>query len=78
MREYTPTELSNVIEAAEFTITTLFTEHNNTNEQTTWVYDLLRQHGFNTDLRGEQIYVVATKTGDSPENSRYPSFLYVR
>jgi hypothetical protein len=39
------------------------------------MWDFLEEHGYNTALRGEQIYCVANKRADA-SIVRYPDFLY--
>ncbi len=75
VREYTPSELGRTLVAAGFQVETMFTDRIGGYEEGTWVYDLLKTHGLDTDLRGEQIYCLATKQSALPVD-RCPSFLY--
>ena len=40
-----------------------------------WVQELLERNGFDTSLRGEQMYCLARKRSALPIE-RYPAFLY--
>jgi ubiquinone/menaquinone biosynthesis C-methylase UbiE len=75
VREYTPAELSSAIESAGFRLEMLLTESTPANQQSSWVKDLLSERGFDTALRGDQMYCVAKKHTAPVE--RYPSLLYV-
>jgi len=74
VREYTPDELKQALEAAGFEIEHLFTEpiyiHG-----ALWVDDFLKRNRLPTTHRGEQIFVLARKKSGKPIN-RYPTFLY--
>lgn len=74
VREYTPQELVEVLECAGFEVDTLFTEQAPGYHARNWVDEYLKKHGFSADLRGEQMYSVARKTG--PGRIRYPGLLY--
>lgn len=76
VREYTSIELQNVLNCAGFRIQQFFTTRCDASLGT-WVYDLLRNEGFTTDHRGEQIYCIAAK---SPNDQivRYPDFIYAK
>ena len=75
VREYTPYELRRTLAAGGFRVETLFTGRINGHEEGTWAYELLRRNGFDTELRGEQIYCVARKDPALPVD-RYPRALY--
>ena len=75
VREYTPKELAVAIEAAGFEVATLFTSRMAGCDGFGWVRDLLEREGYDTNLRGEQIYCVAPKR-EGGNCDRYPSFLY--
>jgi SAM-dependent methyltransferase len=74
VREYTPQELTEVLNCAGFDVDVLFTEQAPGYHARNWVDEFLKKHGFSNDLRGEQMYAVAHKTG-APV-TRYPPFLY--
>jgi SAM-dependent methyltransferase len=73
-REYTPDDVRDVLLAAGFTVATLETED-------VWlksnpaILNLIRQLKFSDELRGDDIFALARKTGAPVE--RYPEFLYV-
>lgn len=73
-REYTPDDVRDVLLAAGFTVATLETED-------VWlksnpaILNLIRQLQFSDELRGDDIFALARKTGAPVE--RYPEFLYV-
>ena len=75
IREYTPFELNQTLKAAGFRVEVMFTDRIGAREEGTWTYDLLKHHGFDTRLRGEQIYCRARKDASLPVE-RFPSFLY--
>jgi SAM-dependent methyltransferase len=75
VREYTPQELTEALNCAGFEVETLFTEIAPGYHAHVWVEDFLKEHNYSSDLRGEQIYCVARKTG-ARELIRYPRFLY--
>jgi SAM-dependent methyltransferase len=75
VHEYTPTEISQALEAAGFEVTVLATERMKGAEHATWALDVLGANGFDTSLRGEQIYCIARKKTPASVN-RYPGFLY--
>jgi SAM-dependent methyltransferase len=75
VREYTPQELRQAVQAAGFEITHLFTEDMEHYHRETWVREFLVRNGYPTDLRGEQVYCVAQKKAGAPIN-RQPDFLY--
>ena len=74
VREYTPHELFLLLRMAGFGIETRFTDRTSA-ANSTWVIPLLAQLGFDTELRGEQIYCLARKQ-DNSDVERYPAFLY--
>ncbi|MBS1872622.1 MAG: methyltransferase domain-containing protein [Acidobacteria bacterium] len=74
VREYTPQELVEVLSAAGFETDVFFTEQAPGYHARNWVDEYLKKHGFPADLRGEQMYSVARKTGAGV--TRYPGFLY--
>jgi SAM-dependent methyltransferase len=75
-REYTPPEVRNLMENAGFTVTLLETGpfRDEPRPQDAWVVHLLERYGLSTELRGDGIYAVGTKTGAVRE--RYPGWLY--
>lgn len=75
MREYTPAELTQAIEAAGFQITWLFTTYAPGYLSHIEMLKLLENLGYPTALRGEQMYCVAQKHQALPI-TRYPGFLY--
>jgi len=75
VREYTPRELSDAVEAAGFEIEALFTERILGFEEGAWVNALLEREGFDTLLRGEQTYCLA-RSRSNPPLIRYPEWLY--
>lgn len=76
VREYTPQELSEAVQSAGFAIETLVTETApGYHAGGGWVEQFLKDHGYSTDLRGEQMYCVARKV-EAANLSRYPGFLY--
>ena len=77
VREYTPRELSDAVVAAGFETEALFTERGEDRDEGTWVKELLQREGFDTAMRGEQIYCMARKRGALPRE-RYPDWLYAR
>jgi len=77
IREYTPFELNQTLTAAGFRTEVLFTDRIGARGEGTWTLDLLQRHGFDTRLRGEQIYCRARKDARLPVD-RFPDFLYER
>ena len=75
VREYTPAELEEALNAAGFSIDYLFTEIAPGYHANTWVHEYLSRHGFQNHLRGEQMYCVARKL-EHASVIRYPTFLY--
>jgi SAM-dependent methyltransferase len=75
VREYTPPELREVLEAAGYEVESLFTEVIPGYGTDTWVKDFLERNGFSSAFRGEQMYAVARKRAHLPV-VRYPKFLY--
>ena len=75
VREYTPNELREAVEAAGFEIENLFTDVIPGYGTDIWVKDFLERNQYPTTLRGEQMYCLAKKrTGR--KTVRYPHFLY--
>ncbi len=75
VREYTPFELRRLLESAGFETGLLFTDRIDGYEEGTWAYELLKRNGFDTEMRGEQIYCRARRSEAGPVE-RYPRFLY--
>lgn len=75
VREYTPFEIIQALRAAGFEIENLITERMDGAQHSTWVLDILTANGFDTSLRGEQIYCLARKS-QSGAGERFPPFLY--
>jgi SAM-dependent methyltransferase len=74
VREYTPLELQQALEAAGFEIENLSTELIYTHGPL-WVRDFLERNKFPTSHRGEQIFCLARKRSGRTID-RYPKFLY--
>ena len=77
VREYTPQELREAVQAAGFEISHLFTEDIEHYHQEIWAREFLARNGYPIDLRGEQVYCVAQKKAGALIN-RQPDFLYER
>jgi len=75
VREYTTFEVGAAFEAAGFEIESLFTEPIAEFAKNLPMWNFLEEHGYNSSLRGEQIYCVAVKRSALPV-TRYPAFLY--
>jgi SAM-dependent methyltransferase len=75
VREYTPRELVDAVTAAGFEVEALFTERIAGCDEGPWVKDFLERAGFDTSLRGEQIYCLARRRSDLPRE-RFPKWLY--
>jgi SAM-dependent methyltransferase len=75
VREYTPAELREAVEAAGFEIENLFTEVIAGYNCDLWVKDFLERNQYSSALRGEQLYCIAKKRGGR-KVIRYPHFLY--
>ena len=75
VREYTPYEIDQALRAACFGIESLTTERAQGATHATWVLEILRDNGFETCLRGEQIYCLARKERNCVPD-RFPQFLY--
>jgi SAM-dependent methyltransferase len=75
VREYTPQELREAVEAAGFEIEYLFTEKPPGYNSDLFIRGVLERNGYPTDLRGEQTFCVARKRAEKA-TTRYPSFLY--
>ena len=77
VREYTPSEIAEALRSAGFELTSLFTERLPGAQHATWILDILQANGFDTSLRGEQMYCVARKHSRASVE-RFPQFLYSR
>ncbi len=75
VREYTPNELKQALEAAGFVVESLFTERAAGYNSHRWVRPLLERLNYPTALRGEQMYCLARKNSGA-QQTRYPGFLY--
>ena len=75
VREYTLFELRGAVQAAGFEVEALFTEPIAEFSMNLPMWTFLEQHGYNTSLRGEQIYCIAAKRSQLPV-TRFPRFLY--
>jgi SAM-dependent methyltransferase len=75
VREYTPLELKQAVEAAGFAIEYLFTRKVEGYNSHLWVTNFLERNGYSAALRGEQMYCLAKKVAGAPV-TRYPGFLY--
>ena len=75
VREYTAFELKCALIASGFEVATLITEPIAEYAMNLPLWDFLEEHGYNTSLRGEQIYCVAIQRSNLPV-TRYPHFLY--
>ncbi len=75
-REYTPREVSDLLENSGFEVTLLDTGPflDEPHPEFGWVQHLLERYILSTDLRGDGIYAVGRKTG--PVRERYPGWLY--
>ena len=75
VREYTPPELREALEAAGYEVENLFTEVIPGYGTESWVKDFLDRSGFSSAFRGEQMYALARTRANLPI-VRYPKFLY--
>lgn len=75
VREYTPQELGEAVQAAGFEIEYLFTEKIAGYNSDLFVRSVLERNGYSTALRGEQTYCIARKRSGAAIK-RYPPFLY--
>lgn len=75
-REYTPREISDLLENSGFEVVLLETGPflEEPRPDFAWVRHLLKRYLLSTDLRGDGIYAVGRKRG--PVRERYPSWLY--
>ncbi len=75
-REYTPSELSKLLQDAGFEVTLLETGpfREEPKPEFAWVEHLLDRYLLSTALRGDGIYAVGRKAG--PVRERYPAWLY--
>ena len=67
--------LIQVLRSPEFEVEHLITERVRGAQHATWVLDRLKANGFETSLRGEQIYCPARKKQPAASD-RFPAFLY--
>jgi hypothetical protein len=75
VREYTPKELREAVEAAGFEVDNLFTEVIPGYGTESRMRDFLERNGYSAAFRGEQIYCIARKRAGRA-TVRYPHFLY--
>jgi SAM-dependent methyltransferase len=75
MREYTPAELRDAVQAAGFEIVYLFTKLAPGYNSHLWVRKILQRTNATQILRGEQMFLLAQKRPEL-KICRYPSFLY--
>ncbi|MDQ6678745.1 MAG: class I SAM-dependent methyltransferase, partial [Acidobacteriota bacterium] len=75
VREYTPAELTEALEAAGFEIVSLFTRNAPGYNSASWVTGLLQDLHQPTQFRGEQMFCLARKQ-TAPKLKRRPEFLY--
>jgi SAM-dependent methyltransferase len=75
VREYTASELEQLLTCCGFCIEYLFTEPIDAGGGSEWISRMLADLGFPTESRGEQIYCVARKRPGA-ELTRRPQFLY--
>jgi glycosyltransferase involved in cell wall biosynthesis len=75
-REYTPSEIRQLLENSGFEVTLLETGpfRDEPKPEFAWVDHLLERYILSRELRGEGIYAVGRKIG--PVHDRYPSWLY--
>src|SRR5437764_738001 len=73
VREYTPQELGEAVQAAGFEIQYLFTEKIAGYNSDLFIRAVLERNGYSTALRGEQTYLIARKRAGA-EIKRYPAF----
>jgi len=75
-REYTPSEVRDLLEASGFEVTLLETGpfRDEPKPEYAWVEHLLGRYKLTKEHRGDGIYAVGRKTG--PARERYPSWLY--
>jgi SAM-dependent methyltransferase len=78
MREYTAPEMGRAVEAAGFEVERLFTTviEEYTGDWRAAMNAILEEHGYSTQLRGEQTWCVAVKRAALPVD-RYPDFIYM-
>jgi SAM-dependent methyltransferase len=75
MREYTAHELGALVKAAGFEVCSLFTTFIEEFESHRPLLAFLRDHGYDTENRGEQTWCLAVKRQALPVD-RYPWFVY--
>jgi SAM-dependent methyltransferase len=75
-REYTPSEIRQLLESSGFEVTLLETGpfRDEPKPEYAWVEHLLERYMLTQEHRGEGIYAVGRKTG--PVRQRYPAWLY--
>jgi SAM-dependent methyltransferase len=71
--EYAPHQARQLIEASGFSIVDLWTADTFSSADTE-AMEILRQHGYPTDERGDNIFVIARRTG--PVRDRHPNQIY--
>ncbi len=76
-REYAPREIRELLEGCGFTVLRLETGpfRDEPHPELAWVQHLLKRYHLPEELRGEDIYALARKSG--PVRVRYPEWLYV-
>ncbi len=75
IREYTPDELTRLVQCGGFRVESLITRPGRSVETKDLIEDLLLHYGFPMELRGEQTYCLARKV-PAADRTRFPSFLY--
>jgi SAM-dependent methyltransferase len=75
IREYTASELEDLLTCCGFSVEYLFTEPIDAGGGSEWISRMLAELGFPAEFRGEQIYCVARKLAGA-EVTRRPRFLY--
>jgi len=75
MREYTLSELGEIVKAAGFEVDKLFTTFIEEFAHHRPIATLLREHGYETENRGEQSWCAARKNAQAAVD-RYPWFVY--
>jgi predicted SAM-dependent methyltransferase len=75
VREYTASELAELLTCCGFRVEYLFTEAVDGGGGSEWISKMLADLGFPTEFRGEQIYCVARKCAGA-KLTRRPKFLY--
>lgn len=75
MREYTVSEISDIVQAAGFEVESIFTTFLEEYESHQNLLMLLEMNGYSTEHRGQQMWCLARKRSGRTVN-RYPAFLY--